>query len=30
MHTHTEFPQPTRIGGRLMFDRHDIENTSAN
>jgi hypothetical protein len=21
-----EFPQPTRIGGRLMFDRHDVEN----
>lgn len=20
-----DFPQPTRIGGRLMFDRHDVE-----
>ena len=26
MHTAPDFPQPTRIGGRLMFDRHDVEN----
>ena len=26
MHTTAEFPSPTRIGGRLMFDRHDVEN----
>jgi hypothetical protein len=26
MHASSEFPQPTRIGGRLMFDRHDVEN----
>ena len=25
MHTASDFPQPTRIGGRLMFDRYDVE-----
>ena len=26
MDANRDFPQPTRIGGRLMFDRHDVEN----
>ena len=25
MGANQEFPQPTRIGGRLMFDRYDVE-----
>jgi hypothetical protein len=26
MTAHTQFPAPVRMGGRLKFDRHDVEN----
>ena len=26
MDASSEFPRPTRVGNRLMFDRHDVEN----